>query len=198
MIERAKSILLSPKQTWEIIKTEEKTTVAIIRDYLLYLAMVLVVCSFIGRVIVGRPFYGRMPLMGGLIWVVLSYVLFFISVYLSAFIISLLAPNFGAVKNDLAAFKLVAYSSTAPLLAGVFYLIPAFSVFSILGVYGLYLFYLGLPVLMQCPEDKALPYTRLDSGNGCCFCSRRRCFGAADLQSIALSSVSPDATFWKK
>jgi len=159
IIERAKSILLSPKQTWETIKTEETTTVAIIRNYLLYLAIVPVICSFIGRVIVGGPFYGRMPLTGGLTWVVLSYVLFFISAYLSAFVINFLAPNFGAVKNDLAAFKLVAYSSTAPLLAGIFYLIPALSIFSILGVYGIYLLYLGLPVLMQCPEDRALSYT---------------------------------------
>jgi len=44
-------------------------------------------------------------------------------------------------------------------LAGVFALIPALSPLSILGLYSLYLLYLGLPVLMKVPQEKAMSYT---------------------------------------
>ena len=159
LIQRAKDILLSPKKACEVIKTEETTTTEIIRNYLLYLAAIPVICSFIGKAIIGSPFAGRLPFFRGIIWLALSYVLFFVSVFISAFAINMLAPSFGAVKNELAAFKLVAYSSTAPLIAGVFYLFPTLSALSIFGLYGVYLLYLGLPILMECPQDKAIPYT---------------------------------------
>ena len=38
-------------------------------------------------------------------------------------------------------------------------LVPALSFLAILGVYSLYLLYLGLPVLMKSPPEKALSYT---------------------------------------
>ena len=51
------------------------------------------------------------------------------------------------------------YSSTAAWLAGIFNLILALGGLQILGLYSLYLLYLGLPVLMKAPKEKALPYT---------------------------------------
>ena len=57
------------------------------------------------------------------------------------------------------ALKVAAYSSTASWVAGIFGLIPALSWLRILGLYSLYLLYLGLPVLMKAPQDKAAGYT---------------------------------------
>lgn len=70
-----------------------------------------------------------------------------------------LAPTFGGQKNPLAAFKLMAYGSTAMLLAGIFSLIPTLSILGLVGLYSIYLIYVGLPVLMKCPREKALAYT---------------------------------------
>ena len=69
-----------------------------------------------------------------------------------------LAPTFGADKNTKNALKLTVYSYTPAWLAGIFLLVPGLSFFSILGLYGFYLLWLGLPVLMRAPRDKALPY----------------------------------------
>ncbi|MFA5083285.1 MAG: YIP1 family protein, partial [Hydrogenophilaceae bacterium] len=56
--------------------------------------------------------------------------------------------------------KAAAYSFTPAWLAGVLNLIPSLGVLVLLAsLYGIYLLYLGLPVLMKAPEDKALPYT---------------------------------------
>ncbi len=90
---------------------------------------------------------------------VTSYVLTLIGVYLLALVIDALAPTFAATRDRTQAFKLAAYSGTAAWVAGVFQLIPGLGWLSILGIYGLYLLYIGLPVLMRAPQDKAMPYT---------------------------------------
>jgi uncharacterized membrane protein (DUF106 family) len=46
------------------------------------------------------------------------------------------------------------------MVGGIFGLIPSLSMLGLLtALYSIYLIYLGLPTLMKCPEDKALPYT---------------------------------------
>jgi hypothetical protein len=81
-------------------------------------------------------------------------------VYVVALIVEALAPTFGGTKDRLQALKLVAYGSTASFVGGVFYLLPSLSPLAFLAaLYSIYLFYLGLPVLMRCPQDKAVGYT---------------------------------------
>jgi hypothetical protein len=74
-------------------------------------------------------------------------------------IIDALAPSFGGTKNQTRAFKVAIYSATASWVAGVFMLIPALAPLGIIGLYSLYLLYVGLPILMKAPEDRALGYT---------------------------------------
>jgi hypothetical protein len=55
----------------------------------------------------------------------------------------------------------VAYGLTAGCVAGVLYLVPSLllSLLVFLAMcYGVYVFWLGLPVLMKCPKDKAVGY----------------------------------------
>jgi hypothetical protein len=82
-------------------------------------------------------------------------------VYVLALIVNGLASSFDGTPNRVQALKLVAYASTASWLSGIFGLIPGLGFLGILGLYSLYLFYLGLPVLMQSPPAKTLPYTAL-------------------------------------
>jgi hypothetical protein len=44
-------------------------------------------------------------------------------------------------------------------VAGIFALIPGLRILTLLGIYSLYLLYLGLPVLMKTPREKAASYT---------------------------------------
>jgi hypothetical protein len=58
------------------------------------------------------------------------------------------------------ALKLVAYSSTAAMVGGIFALIPALGVLTLVAsLYSLYLLYLGVPTLMKVPQEKVLAYT---------------------------------------
>ena len=81
-------------------------------------------------------------------------------VYLAAFIIEKLAPNFQSRGDTLQALKLVAYANTAFWVAGVCNILPFLGVLGMIagGIYSIYLFYLGLPVMMKTPQDKVIPY----------------------------------------
>jgi len=81
-------------------------------------------------------------------------------VYVVSMIANALAPSFGGQKNPMNALKLIAYSGTAAMLGGIFAIIPALGVLTLVaGLYSLYLLFLGVPVLMQVPREKALSFT---------------------------------------
>ncbi|WP_077147015.1 Yip1 family protein [Sphingopyxis sp. KK2] len=163
VVQRAKDILLKPKETWPVIAAEPATTQSIYVPYVVMLAAIGPLAGFIGGQVFGFSIPGmtyRPPLVGSLVSAVVSYGLSLASVFLLALVIDALAPNFGGQKNPVQALKVAAYMGTASWVGGIFGLIPALSVIGLLfALYGLYLLYLGLPVLMKAPEDKALGYT---------------------------------------
>lgn len=163
LIERAKEILIHPKQEWPTISGETTTIAELYKSYIAPLAAIGPLASIIGMSIVGisLPFVGtiRIPITTSVIYAVVQYILTLVGVYILAFIIDSLAPTFSGEKNLNQAFKLATYSYTAGWVVGIFAIIPALSVLGILGLYGLYLLYLGLPILMKSPKEKSLGYT---------------------------------------
>lgn len=163
LIQRVQDILLKPQATWPVIEGESDDIGSLYRTYLIYLAAVPAVATFIGLSLVGAGMMGvhfRVPLVSGLVNMVFSFVLTLVMVYVLSLIANALAPTFGGQKNPLSAFKLVAYGSTAGLLGGVFNLLPALSMLGLLAaLYSIYLIYTGIPVLMKAPPEKAMGYT---------------------------------------
>lgn len=163
VVDRVKAILLSPKTEWPVIEAEPGNIGSIYRNYLLWLAAITPIAVFIGLSVFGIGGFGfsyRVPFFGGLISAIVSYVVWLVMAYVIALIVDALAPTFGGQKNLVNAFKLVAYGSTASLVAGSFYVIPSLGILAFIGgLYSIYLIYLGLPVLMKCPPGKALVYT---------------------------------------
>lgn len=163
LIDRVKAILLTPKTEWDVIDGEPGDVAGIYKNYLIYLAAIPALAMFIGMSLIGFGAMGitvRVPFFSGLVNAILQYLLSLVMIYVLALIVDALAPTFQGTKNQLAAFKLVAYGSTASMVAGVLYLVPVLGTLAIIGsLYSLYLFYIGLPVLMKCPKEKALPYT---------------------------------------
>lgn len=162
VIERAKNIILKPKEAWAAIDAEPATVQSIYVPYVVLLAAIGPIAQFIGGQVFGYGAFGvtfRPPLVGALVSAILSYGLALASIFVLSLIIDALAPNFGGQKNQVQALKVAAYSATAGWLAGIFGLIPALAILGLVGLYGLYLLYLGLPVLMKVPEDKAAGYT---------------------------------------
>jgi hypothetical protein len=161
--ERIKGILFRPKEEWQTIAGETTPIAALYKNYIIVLAAIGPVASFIGMSLVGvsLPVGGsyRVSITTGIASAVVQYGLTLVGVYVLALIIDALAPTFSGEKNLDQAFKLATYSYTPGWLVGVFALIPALGILGILGLYGLYLLYVGLPVLMKSPKEKSVGYT---------------------------------------
>ena len=163
LVERAKRILLTPKEEWRVIDTEPATPGGLYTGYIMPLAAIGPVAQAIGSSVFGMrvPFAGtyRTPVGAAITGAVLTYALTLAGVYVLALVIDALAPTFNGTRSQIQALKVAAYASTASWVAGIFALIPGLRVLTILGLYSLYLLYLGLPVLMKSPAEKALGYT---------------------------------------
>jgi hypothetical protein len=164
LVERAKNILLAPKQEWQVIDGETTTVSDLYTHYIMPLAAIGPIARLIGFSLIGMhvPFSNvtyRTPIVRGIIGAVVSWVLALVGVYVLAYIIDLLAPTFAGTQNRIQALKVAAYSSTAAWLAGIFAILPGLSILGILGLYSIYLLYVGLPILMKAPAEKAGSYT---------------------------------------
>ena len=159
LVTRVTNILTKPKQEWGVIAGETTSVAALYSGYIVILAAIPAVVSFLQMAFIGIGLF-RIAITYVLMGTIVSYVLGLGAVYLAAFIIEKLAPNFQSQGDTLQALKLVAYANTAFWVAGVCNILPFLGVLGMIagGVYSIYLFYLGLPVMMKTPQDKVIPY----------------------------------------
>ncbi len=162
LIQRAKALILTPKQSWEIIKNEETKIIELFKAYVIPLALIPAVASFIGYGLIGINLggFGRIALID---WGVSMAVQSFISTLLSVLIISLviakLAPKYNCEVSLDKAARLVGYAFTPALVSGVFYIFPSFSIMAMIGaLYTLYVLYLGFPIITEVSEAKKSNY----------------------------------------
>jgi len=162
--QRAKEVLLKPRDTFAVIKTETVTSRDLILNYLAPLAVIPAVASIIGMSAVGIRISVmgtlRTPLINSFSSAVLQYILTLIGIYILGIIINALAPNFSGKKNEIQALKIAVYSATPSLVVGILYILPVLGILVVVaGLYGFYLLYLAIPIMMECPPEKALGYT---------------------------------------
>ncbi|MBN2349339.1 MAG: YIP1 family protein [Bacteroidales bacterium] len=162
LIDRLKNIMFTPKNEWEVIKEENMPTNDIVMRYLLPLALVPAIASFIGFGLIGRnlPIIGHVGSVSlGIRHAIISLANTFIGVYLTAFVIDMLAPQFGTTKNFQNALRLVIFSYSPVLAAGILYILPSLApLVMFVSLYSLYILYVGLKPMMNPPDDKITVY----------------------------------------
>jgi hypothetical protein len=162
IVERAKAITLNPAATWPVIEAEKHDAKSLFVPYLLILAAIPAICSFIGLSIVGMGGFGfnfRVPVASGLAMMITTYILSIIMTFGMGWLASALAPTFGGKSDLVQGLKLAVFGGTPMMLAGVFNILPALSIIGLLvALYSLYVMYLGLPVLMKNPKEKTIVY----------------------------------------
>lgn len=167
VFDRARDILLRPSAEWPVIAAEPATVGSVFVPYALILAAIGPLAALIGGQVFGYSLglvTLRPPIGGAIAYALISYAVSLASIYVLALIIDALAPNFGGTKNQVNAVKVAVYSWTAAWVAGIFTLIPQLSFLTLAGLYSLYLLFLGLPVLMRAPADKAAGYAAVVIG----------------------------------
>lgn len=162
LINRAKNIVLQPKATWEEIKNEENTIQGLLVSYVLPLALISAIATFIGFGFIGSniPFAGRVhSIEWGINQAVTSFVGVMLGIILSGWVISWLAPKFDTTLSLTDAIKLVAYSYTPAMLGGIFTIIPSLAVLGVItGLYSLYVLYLGFGPITKVSTEKTTTY----------------------------------------
>jgi len=160
LIDRAKNILTTPKTEWPIIRAETTGVAQLYRGYVIPLAAFSAVLSFIRMSVIGVG-YWRMPVLKGLAYALANFGFALLGIYLFGLIIDALAPSFAGQRNQRQALNTAAYAFTPAALGAVFTLLPALGPLLqlIACLYGIYLLYLGLPLLMQSPQEKVPGYT---------------------------------------
>ena len=165
LVSRAKGIMLEPRATWKEVDTEFTKPGEVWGKYILPLAAIGAIARAVGILIFGKPIAftsltNPVSVQTGVVSGIVTLVVSLVSVFALTKIISLMAPGFGGQRNDVQALKVAAYSSTATWVGGIFTLVPALNpVFYIVSLYSLVLMYLGLPILMKVPQDRAMGYT---------------------------------------
>jgi hypothetical protein len=165
LVDRVKNIVFHPDQEWPIIASEPSSASALFSGYVIPLAAIPAIASFIGLALVGVniPFVGtyRTPIVSALGQSVASFILSLIGIFVLSLVIDALAPKFDGRQNRLAALKVTAYAATPGFVAGILSIFPGPLAFVQLfaGLYGIYLIYTGLPVLMHVSKERSIAYT---------------------------------------
>jgi len=165
IVERVRAIITQPAPTWRAIATETETASSLYRNYIMVIAAIPALFSFIkGSVLGFGSMFGlsiRIGIGAGLSSMVVSYLLSLLAIYLFALIVEALSPQFAGQRDRMQALKTVAYASTASCVAGAAVIIPGIgSLVYFAGViYSFYLLYLGVQVLLGVPADKAAGFT---------------------------------------
>jgi hypothetical protein len=160
---RVQRLLFSPATEWDAIASEPADIRKTCMDYVGPLIIAAAVAAALGQLFIGVNVGFttiRMPLGTVLTFLVLQIFLGLIGVYVTAWVINTLAPQFEATADMDQAFKLSAFFPTAIWVAGLLTILPQLSALVWLGIfYSFYLLYLGIPKLMKPAPDKATTYT---------------------------------------
>lgn len=162
LVQRVKEILLQPASTWTVIEAESATPKSLFVPYVVVLAAIPAIATFIGFSVLGMGMMGmnfKVPFGAGLNMAISTYVLSLVMVGFLGWLTSVLAPTFGGKADLVSGLKCAVYASTPGFVAGAFNIFPVLSFVALLaGLYGLYLLYLGLPILMKNPKEKSPIY----------------------------------------
>ena len=156
LADRARRIITAPAFEWPVISAEPDTAPHLFSSYVVPLAAIGPVCSFIRDTV-----FLHHPIIGA-ITALLAFALALANVFVISLVASALAPSSGGVPDRMQALKLIAYASTPGWLAGIFNIVPFLGVLSIFAsLYGLYLIYLGATPVLAVPRGNAIGFTVL-------------------------------------
>src|SRR5580704_16687450 len=114
IIDRAKSILLTPRTEWPVIAEEPDTVGGLYTKYIVIMAAIPALVHFISASLIGVSVpilgYYRVGVAAALSAAIVSYVVGLVGIFITMLIVDALAPTFRGQTNKVQALKAVAYA----------------------------------------------------------------------------------------
>jgi len=152
---RIRYIILNPAIAWEAIHKENRPMKYIRGSFFFPLIILVGLCSFFGSLLfintTLKPMYSVLIGTG-------TFLMLYVGVYGSAFIVSEITKALDLGKDFLVSFKLVTYS-LGPLFIclAISKLFESLLFVNLLGFYGLYIFWIGMEKMINPPDHKKMP-----------------------------------------
>jgi Yip1 domain len=170
IVDRAKNIILKPKEEWSIIAAEPATVGGLFTGYAMILAAIPLIATVVFTGLLGMSAAGMAGMGGGpmamglsavVAMAVIGYLLSLVTLYLMSLIVNIVSPSFNGRSDMVQATKLMTYASTPAWVAGLLSWIPILGgLISLAAIaYVVYLIYLGLQPVLGVPQEKVAGFT---------------------------------------
>jgi len=160
IVDRARELLLRPKDEWVKIASESDDPRPIV-GFVAVLGILPALALFIGYGIIGLPtMYGffKLSMLSAFFVSLVFYFLAGVGIALTASMIGFFCHYFSIEGKWQTFLKIAVFSSVAPLLANVFYILPILKFLRIVGFYGCVTLFVGLPVMLKIPKEKEMQF----------------------------------------
>ncbi len=170
LLQHTVGILVRPGSEWRAIRDEDRSFVQVFVNQVPLLALIPVVCAYIGVTQVGWTVADgnvvRLTGSSAISLCALAYVALLVSIFLLGEFVNWMSKTYGvkdpADRRHYESTALAVYVSTPILLAGIASLYPKLwlvaGILGLAGAYSVYLIYSGIPILMNIPKDRAFMY----------------------------------------
>ena len=151
---RIKGIITAPDKEWDVIQAEPNDQNEIIVNYVVPVIALGAITTFIGKAAMEM-----FSVYDGFMLAISYFLSTLAGLYISAVVLSELAPSFDTKKDFSASLKLIVYAATPALAAAVVAALhPGLSFIGLFGLYSIYLFWIGLPKILETPEEKRIGF----------------------------------------
>jgi hypothetical protein len=156
-------LIFRPTAEWDLIATEKTSVDALLRAYILPLAVLAPIATVIGMEAFDRewsPVHGYL-VPGDQIFASGATTYFGIigSIFALAAIFAVIAPMFGASRSYVAALKVATYGSIPVMLAGATLVLPVMAIVGLVAIcHSVYLFWLGARRVLDVPKGESTEF----------------------------------------
>jgi len=152
---KARMVVTDPKGCWDTIKEEEGSVEKLFKDFAIPFFALYPICHVVGALLRGGHFFYALKFQ------IVNYLMLLFGTWLFGMVMVKVVEKYEGKATVENATKVAVYCAVPHILGNVLFVIPfAISVTSVLsliiGIYGLYLYIVGLPKLVDFPQDKKL------------------------------------------
>lgn len=150
-----KDIIINPVKAWETIDSESKPVKVIRNSFLLPFILLVSISAFAGSLIFANS---ELSLIYSVFVGLKCFFLFYLTVYVTAFVLKEITYPLDLGKNFAVSFRLIAYSMVPLLLCQILSrFFESLLFINVLALYSLYIFWTGAERMLTPPSYKKMP-----------------------------------------